>query len=674
MPTFQITGPDGKQYRVSGQDAQGALAALQQHLGSTAPSTPDDGRNSLLGKIDSVVRGAADTLTFGLSDEIAAGLGAATGIGGTFGDYSGNLERQRGVDKADAESRSGYRIAGQLAGGLTGGVGLAKSGLSFGANAANAGQGLARTAAGGLADGLIMGAAHGAGSGEGLEGRAFGAGVGGLLGAGLGGTAPYLTSGIAMAAKPVIAPLMSRLRPDVYAERAIGQGLRRAGITSDDVVTRLQAAADDGQGMFNVADAMGNSGQRLLSTVARNPSDARQAVAEALIDRQMDQGRRVAGALQDASGSPLTASHYKDLLTAERSAAAAKNYAPVKSDITPIDVSEPVARANISISPTADWVAKQRGSVPTDLAARSGIEAGEATIRDPIRQAIKEARSYLASPQSTVNNVEKAFRAKTNIDQMIAGATEKGQGALVAELKPVRDALDARLAATSQQYAGARDAYNTASTNIDAIDVGRAMAAPRSRPADNLATFGALPSAEAQKSARIGYFDPLISRAENQAGTMSNSARPLISEAYRQELPAISAPGTSDQLMRRIGREQRMFESTGAALGGSKTADNLADAADLSQFDPSIMGKLMRGRVVDAMMSAVTRGISEAQGNNTQVVERIARMLMETNPAAARTLLTQSAATRSKEDLRRAVANALLTNTGASGAGRLTAP
>lgn len=69
-------------------------------------------------KIDAAVRGAADVATFGMADRVAAGLGAATGIGGTFGDYSGNLARERAINQADIEKNTGPRIAGQLAGGL----------------------------------------------------------------------------------------------------------------------------------------------------------------------------------------------------------------------------------------------------------------------------------------------------------------------------------------------------------------------------------------------------------------------------------------------------------------------------------------------------------------------------------------------------------------------------
>ena len=44
-----------------------------------------------------------------------------------------------------------------------------------------------------------------------------------------------------------------------------------------------------------MADAMGNAGQRMLSTVARAPGEGRTAVVQALDARQGDQGRRLPG-------------------------------------------------------------------------------------------------------------------------------------------------------------------------------------------------------------------------------------------------------------------------------------------------------------------------------------------------------------------------------------------
>jgi hypothetical protein len=189
MATFEITGPDGKKYRVTGESPEGAMSALKKSIGSNAGaggSSPgatmdaqppvggrlsDDDRRSPLpddlideGKriidgdpeprrgfmagVDTVVRGAADIFSLGAADEIAAGADAVlnpvfgTGEdGGSLSErYDKNLATQRGTDAADSEERGALRLGGQVAGGVVGGLGLVKAGLSLGANAA--GQGL----------------------------------------------------------------------------------------------------------------------------------------------------------------------------------------------------------------------------------------------------------------------------------------------------------------------------------------------------------------------------------------------------------------------------------------------------------------------------------------------------------------------------------------------------
>lgn len=57
MANFQITGPDGKQYKVSGENAEGALQALQQHLGQAAPQV-GVGEDMLKGGATGVAQGA----------------------------------------------------------------------------------------------------------------------------------------------------------------------------------------------------------------------------------------------------------------------------------------------------------------------------------------------------------------------------------------------------------------------------------------------------------------------------------------------------------------------------------------------------------------------------------------------------------------------------------------
>lgn len=122
--------------------------------------------------LDAGVRGAADTASFGLADEFAAGMGSLTGIGGERGNFSGNLELQRAVDERDAELNPIARGAGQIAGGVGNAVGLARNGLSLSANAAQAGKGWFARMMGGAADGGLAAGAYGAGSGDGLADRA----------------------------------------------------------------------------------------------------------------------------------------------------------------------------------------------------------------------------------------------------------------------------------------------------------------------------------------------------------------------------------------------------------------------------------------------------------------------------------------------------------------------
>lgn len=199
MATFLITGPDGKKYRVSGENAEGAFQALQQHLG--APSTPaapqaelsayEPGIMESLGNrlydaanalglpasrmrrdaqgVDAFVRGAADVPTFGFADEIAAGAGALTGVGGQQGNFSGNLELQRAIDERDSQLHPMARFAGQAAGAIATPMRAAQSTL------------------GAIGQGAMLGGAYGFGSGEGgwqdrLQGAAIGAGIGGVAG------------------------------------------------------------------------------------------------------------------------------------------------------------------------------------------------------------------------------------------------------------------------------------------------------------------------------------------------------------------------------------------------------------------------------------------------------------------------------------------------------------
>jgi hypothetical protein len=117
MPTFDITAPDGKVYEIEGANAQGALAALQKHLGAApaapaAPAMPTEAApaydamgNQTGGEarapvqanmpyseqmsnvgtaLDRGVRMAANGATFGMADKFAGGMDALTGKANSY--------------------------------------------------------------------------------------------------------------------------------------------------------------------------------------------------------------------------------------------------------------------------------------------------------------------------------------------------------------------------------------------------------------------------------------------------------------------------------------------------------------------------------------------------------------------------------------------------------------
>lgn len=652
MPTYKITGPDGKVYRVTGENAEGAMKALQAHV-------KPDPRNSVMGKVDAAMRGAADVLSFGMADEIAAGGDALFNpVFGTGNDgeslsarYEKNLKQQRQTDAADAEDRGGYRLAGQIGGGIAGGAGLAKAGLSLGANAAAAkGASLGRVAAASAADGAILGAAQGAGSGEGAEGRMQGAMTGLASGLAIGGAAPVAIAGASKVLSPVIAPIASRMFPERYAQDAIGTALQRSGLTADDVAGQLQRAQVDGQDMFTVADAMGNAGQRMLSTVARTPHNERQAVIEALVDRQTGQGDRLASFLAEGFGAPDTALQRAASLKAARTASANANYSAARQGAGPVNLNEALSSID-------------------DALKRDPILGDTALSQGPMGARLSALRDRLQKGGEQLIDFDSVLGIKTDLYRQMQRNPD-----VAGDFRDVYTKLDKALEQASPDYRLANDMFAKQSRVMDAVDTGAASASPRLRADDTIQTFGKM-TPEEQAAFRAGYVDPMIAKVE--AASMSpttNKARPLMTSKTGAEFPAFALPDKAEQLGNRIAREQRMFETSSAAMGGSKTADNLADAADLAQFDPSLFGAFANGGVRGAVVHALANAVDGAKGMSPKVVERVAKALMETNPNVAKDILQGGLDKLSKSDRARAVVVNALINSGAAVPGRLSAP
>lgn len=610
-------------------------------------------RDSTMGKIDTFMRGAADTMSFGLADEIAAGGDALFNpVFGTGDDgasiserYIANLASERGIDTADSRERFGYRLGGQITGGVAGGVGLAKSGLSMTSNAIDKGAKLANVAKASAAEGTILGAGQGFGSGEdGFINRVVSSVKGGATGGVLGAGAPYVTAGTGAFLRSILAPVAARVRPSQASDRAMSTALQRSGKTPDEIAGIMQSAIDDGQRGYAVADALGHSGQRMLSSVARTPNDARQEVVNQLLMRQSGQGDRLSNAVAEGFAAPDTAVRRTTDLTRARDIEASHLYGAARQSAGAVNVTPILETIDQTLRPGVNQIV-----TPRDRIAHDSIEG-----------ALARVRSMISDGQSQVTDFNTLFRAKLDLDDMITKAEGQGAGNRAYYLNEVKRRVDNALSEASPAYRQANDTFARRSGVIDAVDTGRAATSGRQRSSDTIADYAAM-TPEQQAAFRAGYADPLIARVEAaSASPTTNKARMLNTPKFREEFQHFAEPGQAQQLGRRIGREQRMFETLNQAVGGSRTADNVADFDDIANFDPAILTNLFRGNWKTAALSAVTKALNEGKGLPPRVIERVGRGLMETDPEAARRLLTVANSKKMDDNAKRGMATAIL--------------
>lgn len=555
--------------------------------------------------------GAMQGLGYNFGDEVIGGMAWATnalGLGdGTDARFA--TESAREMDRRAQENPLAYyggmipgAIGSSLAVGKTLGLGNLMQGTT--AQRAVAGAGL----------GGLEGALSGAGGGQTAEERISGALTYGGVGTALGGAAPYAIKGVGNLWDRAVAGPVASMRSapsELRASRALETALRRSGMSADEVDAALMAAGREGQPDYLVADALGNSGQRMLAGAARTPGDTRQQIVDTLMRRQEGQGGRVAGFLSEQMGAPDTAAQRVASLTAARGQAADTAYAAARGNAAPVDV---------------------RGALGV-IDARTGGMTGSGVTGDGIDAKLMGYRSRLAAQPGPdgvmreLSDFDRVLGVKQAIQDDIGAAVRAGRNNEARELGKLASELDAALEGSSDMYRTANDGFRSASRVIDAVDAGTASASSRARSPDVLAEYGGLP-APAQSAYRAGRADVDIARIDAAAPGV-NKARPLLSDKATTELGAmVDDPGL---LTRRLGREDAMFRTTQAATGGSMTADNLADAAEMEAFNYGPLANLLTGNWKTAASQMGPAVLNTMQGRNTATRDLIARMLLDRN-------------------------------------------
>lgn len=595
-------------------------------LGGNIFGNSEDGITNAGERLGSWLNRAGESMTFGLlGDEASA---AATGMlpGRTYED---ELARYRANEQD-------LGLAGQLSADLTGGLvgalatggGLIPQGASLlGRMGIGAGVG----AAGGAAQGFMEGEG-------GLGNRVENAATGGALGGALGFAAPALVAGargLAGTARDMIGggvdTVLGRASQG-RADRAIARTMERAGMTQDDVARALTAAQDEGQGMYRVMDALGKPGQRRASGIVRGGEEGADELAQFLAQRQLDQTERVGGYIEDALGfggrpaiaagvaedvlaNPVrSAEQMRSALESSRGAIARTQYDAARSGAQPVDIRGVVAAID-------DRLAPMRG---VEIAGDS-IDAAFQKYRNRLIQETADGAVELS-------DFGRVLGVKQDLQDEIGKAVRAGENNRVAQLSGLAKELDAALEASSEGYRLANDSYRTTARTLEALEAGGGMARG-GRSIDNVQQFAAM-TPDQQQAARIGYGDVRLSRAEGTGGETTNRMLPFNSTKAQQEMGAMALD--PELWAARRARENAMWQTQNRALGGSMTADNLADIAD-NGFAADVMksaGDILTGNFRGGVGNLSSAASKTFGGLNAPTRERIAAALMADDAAA----------------------------------------
>lgn len=574
------------------------------------------------GSIDAALLGAHNAMSLGFGDNLR-GLGS--GIGGLvsgegFGPaYARGRDETRALYESAQDNYPGSYLAGQVAGSIPAGAGMAPELAGKGVLAS-----IPRMAAFGAAEGGLYGA--GEANGENVLANA---GIGAALGGGLGAAAVPAVAGVRALGRGAggIVEALSGRPSQSRAGGVIARAMDRAGMGVDDVRLSVAQALADGQPMYRVADALGPSGARSLSGVARQPGAARQEIIDFLEGRQAGQADRIGGFLTEALGTPDTAAQREARLIARRGDIANVNYEAARQGAQPVDVRGALDAIDNIIGPY------EAGPVGTD--ATGGVLRG---FRDRLR--VPDGKLPDGVSAMELSDFDAVLKVKKDLGDEIEVARRAGRNNAVREMMQVQQQLDAALEAASGGYRAANDTFRNQSRVIDAIGEGRNAARP-GREADALNAYRALPQSTlpvpagepafdtARAAFRSGYADPLMARIENAAPGV-NKARPLLSPKNRAMMDEMAQDPT--MFSRRLDRENAMFETRNAAMGGSRTADNLADQTDVA-------GSVLPEMLVSpkqTTISAATRAFQDAMssaGEQTRLL--VARALLSADPEAA---------------------------------------
>lgn len=631
---------------------------------------------------DSFVRGAADTMTFGLADEAAAlgarynpvnpenyssisraadtisNLNPITGAINTVRQMISpdermqtELQRERAIQGARDEADPVASTTGRIAGALTNAAGLMKAQAPYMA-ALPADASLAAKSVQGARAGTLYSGLYGLGSGEDIPGRITEgveqAAVGGLIG----GAVPGVTEGVKAVFKPAFDAVKGRMNPGSFANQKISERLANANLDPAQAAAKMERNPGTA-----LADIGGKSTRSLLRTATNIPGKAQDFTVSALNRRQLAQGDRIKTIIQETFADPEKYEAAKGRLfqlQAETSqplyekALAKKNVWNNRLDMF---LKDPVTQSGIKQGiriQRLEALAENKPFNPQDFAITAFNEAG-----DPIIGGVPNMR--------TVNVIKKG------LDAMLEGARHPITGRLTEEgraIDGVRRAFLKEVDKVNPDYALARKNYANFMQVNEAMEFGRE--ALRMSPAAVKAKVAEMTPME-RIAARVGAAESMR-KAVDEVGWTNNAVLKLFNS--RQKVQNLRALYRSDEefaeARKMIFAEVRKRGTYDAVKGNSTTAAQMADMMDAGGLNEGVefAQNAVTGGPISATLRWVGSRMKKLGGFTPEVAEDVARKLMATDPSTVKRItgeLMKIDAQRVSDDQKRQLVHRLIT-------------
>lgn len=599
------------------------------HFGDL-PDAPKTRLGRALLYADNLVRQAANGVTFGLADELAAGADTALSpLTGSDKTYDQRLTNERNRDKAFRDENPTAATVAEIAGALAApGAGIAKL-------ASKVPTLLGRGAVTGATMGGLSGFANGEG---GFESRLNSAGRGALAGGGIGIALP---GGVALARRglPMLGDavegvgtvgrtLTGAYNPENRALDRIATKVEESGKDPADILTAVDSS---GGKPVSLLDVGGEQVQRLGRTVSDMPGPGSTRIKDFLTERDLGVGEnplartggasdRIAGDLEKTFGDKLFHATDDALVDAQKTAADPLYAAFEKNDPVPAGTfADFLARPAIQDAlKKAQRLAKNEGVDDLSRSFRVEPVTGSYTL------------TGVAIPPRTVDNIKKG------LDDVIGAAKRTGENNDVRIITKLKNDFLKVADDNLPGYSDARNAWAGPAGAREALQFGRD--AIRMDGEDVVRRFAGLSEGE-QDMARVGLKKALFDKVKSTPDGADELKRVVGTPAMRERLAAMLKPAEYDDLIGQLGTEAKMYGTKSQILGGSRTAPSMADMAENVMSDA--MASVAQKGPVGAAVDMAIKKIASAGTMTKRTADASAKFLTETDPAEIAKIVDQ---------------------------------